>query len=722
MNRHNTFCNARPQILMLAVTAAVAVPLTLSVAYADAQGNNLKVRSEQQPQESQQAAIIQVTAAPGESSVLKTPVSTGALGNASVIDTPFSIGTVTQKYIQDKQITTARDLFAGDASVGVRSTSYSNFGSQFSVRGISNGWEAHINELPVSVISQEAQPEMFEQVDVLKGATGFMYGFNTPGGTINYRTKRPTEETMLEATAGYLSNGVFSQAIDAGGRAGAEDRLGFRVNLVNETGSLPVGDARISRQAVGLALDARLTPQIMVYANVIQGRRYIKNPFAESFDASELIAAGEPLPDPISLSHEKVWLGDGQTDDRTLFLQSGVEWHIAENWRLQTDYALHKNNERFVSPQPELLSQNGDYTMFVYENKVFASNHIFQSVLQGEADTGTISHKLNTGFSNRIYKEARSPDALFDIVGSGNIFQPAVVDYHKQALADPFVPDIITERAAFISDRIVFNENWQLLAGIRHIRYQSASPGDETYNKRVNTPTLALIFKPEPATSFYASYAEALEEGSIVGEKYKNAGMMLPPLKSKQYELGMKTDQTRWSGTAAVFRIQRGAEYASTDNVLVQDGEERYQGLEVNANLMVSKNLDLSASAIWLEPTLRNVAPGSDFQGNRIAGVSRLRSAVEFGWIPDSLPDLRVSLRWRHEGDVTVDKQATLRIPAHDLLDLYVNYDTDALNHTLTTRFGVTNLTNKKYWSAGFYDEVYVGEPRTFMTNVSIRF
>ncbi|TFY95172.1 hypothetical protein DYL61_04255 [Pseudomonas nabeulensis] len=34
--------------------------------------------------------------------------------------------------------------------------------------------------------------ELFERVDVLKGPSGFLYGFNSPGGSVNYLTKRPT--------------------------------------------------------------------------------------------------------------------------------------------------------------------------------------------------------------------------------------------------------------------------------------------------------------------------------------------------------------------------------------------------------------------------------------------------------------------------------------------------------------------------------------------------
>lgn len=670
---------------------------------------------------------IQVIASPGEysaTSTLKAPVSSGALGRASALDTPFSVSTVTKKDIQDKQITTARDLFADDASVTSRTTAYSNFGSQFLVRGISSGWNGYINGIPVTSVSQETNPEMFERVDVLKGATGFMYGFGEPGGVMNYVSKQPVKETQLDVSTGFRGKGVFSQSIDAGGRGAADDRFGFRLNMINENGSLPVRDARINRQGIGLGLDTRLATKATLYGNLIYGKRNIKNLSAGSFNVTKLASKGEPLPSAVRINTLQARVGDGEIDDRSFFSQLGVKWEFIDNWRIQTDYVFQKNDERFISPTPYLTSRDGDYDMNVYDTKLDNINHVIQSLIQGRINTWFIHHEITSGIFGKKYKAARSPDAFFGEIGRDNIFKSTVIDYHKKSMSSPSAYDRTTENAFFISDRIAFNENWQFLAGIRHTSYKQRNTNStEDYKKSVNTPTLALIFKPEANTSIYTSYVEALEQGGIVRMQYKNANEMLPPLKSKQYEAGVKTDQNRWSGTVALFRIERGAEYANADNVWVQDGVERYQGIELGGKVIISKNFDLIASTMWLDPTYRNVAPTKNIEGKTVAGVPRFQSTVELDWIPATVPDLRASLRWRHEGSTSPDEQNTIRIPAHDLLDLYVNYDTDASGHPVTVRFGVTNLMDKKYWAAASgYNGIFVGDPRTFMANVSVRF
>jgi iron complex outermembrane receptor protein len=58
-------------------------------------------------------------------------------------------------------------------------------------------------------------------------------------------------------------------------------------------------------------------------------------------------------------------------------------------------------------------------------------------------------------------------------------------------------------------------------------------------------------------------YVEALERGGTAGETTANAGEVMSPLKSKQIEAGVKVEQANWSATAAVFRMQRAAEYVN---------------------------------------------------------------------------------------------------------------------------------------------------------------
>ena len=169
----------------------------------------------------QQLTTVNVTAtAEADAASLNTVTSNGTLGSAKVLDTPFSISSVTEKSISERQVNSLETLFAGDASVTILGNTYSNWGDTMTVRGLplnyTNSYK--LNGMPLSNFSGQLPYEILERVDLLKGATGFMYGFAAPGGIVNYVTKRPTENNLLSLGVGYRSDGILSQSLDVGGR------------------------------------------------------------------------------------------------------------------------------------------------------------------------------------------------------------------------------------------------------------------------------------------------------------------------------------------------------------------------------------------------------------------------------------------------------------------------------------------------------------------------
>ncbi|MHC3910251.1 hypothetical protein ACMZ4X_03497 [Achromobacter marplatensis] len=139
---------------------------------------------------------VTVKAAPVDETLehLSTPVNTGALGNRSQFETPFSTTVVTAADIQERQVNKLGDVFALDASVSDNSASYDAWASYLTVRGLPLDWQNsyRIDGKPFLSYVTTLPFEQFEQIDLLKGASGFMYGFGSPGGLVNYVTKKPT--------------------------------------------------------------------------------------------------------------------------------------------------------------------------------------------------------------------------------------------------------------------------------------------------------------------------------------------------------------------------------------------------------------------------------------------------------------------------------------------------------------------------------------------------
>ncbi|MEM1114427.1 MAG: TonB-dependent receptor, partial [Pseudomonadota bacterium] len=143
-----------------------------------------------------------------EGLVLEEVTVTARQRSESLQDVPVSVTAFTESQIDDAGITRAADFlqltsnvtFASSESAGV------NF---MTIRGIS---QVRNGESPVAVVIDgvlmtdpgQFDQELFDiqQIEVLKGPQGALYGRNAIGGAINIMTKRPSDEVEGKVVVG----------------------------------------------------------------------------------------------------------------------------------------------------------------------------------------------------------------------------------------------------------------------------------------------------------------------------------------------------------------------------------------------------------------------------------------------------------------------------------------------------------------------------------------
>lgn len=168
-----------------------------------------------------------------------------------------------REQIEQRQVVSLGEAFLLDPSVTTQVSAYaSGWSSPIRNRGIELNFDSYrVNGLQVSSWGTEWPLEVMEQVDLLKGPGGFLYGFGAPGGIVNYITKKPTDTPTFSAQLGWREQGIVSGGIDAGGRFGNEQMFGYRFNAYREKGETFNG-GRVDRKVGALALDARLTDRL----------------------------------------------------------------------------------------------------------------------------------------------------------------------------------------------------------------------------------------------------------------------------------------------------------------------------------------------------------------------------------------------------------------------------------------------------------------------------
>ena len=206
--------------------------------------------------------------------------------------------------------------------------------------------------------------EPFEQVQLLKGLSGFMYGFGAPGGIVNYVLKRPTDDPYRSVSIGYQSAGVFSEKVDVGGRFGNDNRFGYRVNLVNEDGNTAEDNGHLRRQVASarVRLPHHAGPDVLSADAFYQKRKTNGTLFGLMF------GRGSAFPTRAQVTHALTQPQNYYETEMASF-GTGLDYRLSENWHASLKYRFAKENRT-----------NSDSFLFVSDNAGNYSNTLYAAM------------------------------------------------------------------------------------------------------------------------------------------------------------------------------------------------------------------------------------------------------------------------------------------------------------------------------------------------------
>lgn len=669
-------------------------------------------------------------------------VTGGALGVVSRLNTPFSISAVPSEALQDKQPASLYDAFVGDASITRQAGSaYTGWSSFISVRAIpisSTDGSQKINGVPVTTWGLSLPIEVMDQIQLMKGASGFMYGFTSPGGAVNYVTKKPAEGTLFSADVGWTSDSILKEHVDIG--RGAEDGsgLGYRLNAVNENGDTPTG-THVKRQAFSLATQANLTDALKWSFDGIYLKSRFEKPapmvFLTSYNQAQL---------PTARGVDRNAQADHAFDNPSfLYVGTGLNWQLGPAWNADLRFTHSKTEQAYSKDYLTLLDASGRYQDRTFESLQVYNNDAAQLLVTGDVGVLGTEHKLVFGATFIKQRETRGLSHQYPgytNYGYRNLYTDLDFDYTPIDVKDQsrFPNNWNKQQALFVSDTVSFGPHWMAVVGVRFTHYQQSQNqyafSSATAYSRTNlqvstdetTPTLAVMFKPWLDTTLYASYSEALEPGSTVGAQYANYGQLLDPNTSKQWELGIKRDGRVLRGALAAFRVDRGTGYANESNVWVQSGISRYQGLDGSLDLKLGDNLLVGASAVWLDKSDYLNSSSAWLVDKKVPGSYKYSGSLHADYTVAAVDGLSFSAQARYTGRTVAyqntSRQLTIQTPGYTLYDLSAKYQQILSGHAVTYRAGIDNLFDKHYWIGGSATYIFLGDPRTYFTTITYDF
>lgn len=667
----------------------------------------------------------------------------GALGN--VADAPFSVRSYNEALILNQQPQTLGQVLENDPTVRT-SLGFGNAAEQFIIRGFTlYGDDVRMNGLFGITPRQLVAPELFESVQVLNGASAFLFGA-APGGSgigggVNLQLKRAGAEPLTRVTLGYTGSSHFGGSFDVARRTG-DGAFGARVNGAFRVGDVSV-DGEFRRTAVlGGSFDwqgerTRLSLDLGYQKVEVEGLRH----------KATILSSEIPTPPPASHNFAQPWT---YTDMRDIFGIVRLEQDLADNVLFYLTAGARDGSEEGIYGGLNVLdaetgAANGN-ALYVPRTD---NNEALETGLRVKLD-GALSHRFNLGASIAWQVNRNAYDFLYGPGFAGfptNLYDAPVVPIPDSAfvggdLENPFPISRIRNWSVFVSDTVgILEDKVQLTLGMRlqsiRVKTYNAFNGgllDTTYEADAVTPSVGILVKPVEGVSIYANYIEGLQQGPTAppDPNLVNFGQVFAPIRSEQYEVGGKLALGGIDAGLALFQITLPTAYAVPVNPAVPGGpqvyglfgEQRNRGFELTMAGEPTPGLRLIGGVAYVDAKLRkNANPALD--GNRATGVPDWTANANAEWDMAFLPGFTLTGRLVYTGAQPVNATNTLEIGDWARVDLGARYVMAVSETPVTLRVTVDNVANKRYWASAFdaFSQALVqGLPRTVKASVSVDF
>jgi iron complex outermembrane receptor protein len=693
------------------------------------------VHAQQAAQPAQPVQEVHIT---GHSWRGHSNASVGGFSESPLVDTPASITSIDRSQMQDLSIRSVSEAVKYDASVA---DSYNAVGyaEQFSIRGFALDNNASYRKDGFAISADAPIPlENKERIEILKGLAGLQVGLASPGGIVNFATKRPTNTPLRSVTIETRERGTVLGAIDLGGRFG-DRRFGYRINAAAEDTRSYVRGANGERQFVSGAFDWRISPDATLELDFDHQHK------AQITAPGYQLIRNEVLPTGVSaktLLNNQPWTKPVDTESSNLGLR--FQYNFNPDWRASVAANRHwfKRDDYTAFPYgcsnegegfyPGYCS-NGDYDVYDYQS-VGERKYLLgaQAMLQGRFKTGALDHALTLGASRSELSE-HFGDYVYDFAGSSNIYHNVIV---PPAPGNPSTGPVYERRnrsdnSLFVQDIVTLSPQVKLHAGVRRVeakRFENVDPEIGRVNSANSylLPSVALVYSLTPGWNVYGSVSHGLEHGGVAPIETTNAGSALDANRSKQIEFGLKgAVNSKLAVSAALFQIRRGLEYTDrATNTFVRNGQRTHRGLELSASGKATRNLDYGLSLMALHTQQQGTGdPAID--GKRVANVPAFQSTAWLEYALPAVPALSVSAVWQHAGKKAFDVENRTMVPGYDVLGLGAAYALQAGATKVTLRARADNVFNKFYWrdvSPDLGGYLLAGAPRTFRVSAQFDF
>ena len=657
--------------------------------------------------------------------------SVGFLGNKSNMDNPQQQLSFSSKTMADFGVPGQEFMGTIINSPSVRSQG-SDHWADIQIRGIrQSGYDYRLNGIPGMFIQSNMPTSFVDRIDITSGpgmgVRGSYARTGGGGGVIDMISKAaPEDHDVSNYTQTFSGRSTLAESIDMSRRFGADNSWGIRVNGLYRDGinAIPGEKERVKEYFVNLDHKDQKSK-----TNILAGYRDwdIENA-VRSFSFGKY--RGTSLPHAPDADKNYSYPGN-EYGMRTTILAVNHEQNITDKTSFFINAGYGYNKAPVYSHSGyTVLDETGNFAGSSYPitSAPYAiRSRYFQGGLKTDFNLGAVKNEMVFAY------DATRLDSYWNNKTTGTgIMLPGGNIYDFPEFSGSMTPSTGlvysgSNKSFGLSavDTITYKK-LILEAGVHHHRFSYGEPFGDAITTSDTSPLFGLVYKPSDHVSLYANHSEYFSKGSFLSpEDYVNPGLV-PPLKTKSDEIGVKYLNGGFLSTISLFnmKVTRQMDYdlPNTEKKLaVINGYNKYRGIEWTFNGRVAPKWDVIGGLTYLDTKQES----NDFyNGKEINGTPHWSAVAGAIYKPND--ELSLIGRIRFMGDTSFyakpkDSYVKVHAPSYTIFDLGVKYKTDVMDQPVTLTAMLYNAFGKDYWQLSG-NSANLGNPRTFMLSASFDF
>ena len=570
---------------------------------------------------------------------------------------------------------------------------------------------------------------MIERVEVLKGPASTYYGVagqRSHGGIINLVTKKPESEFGSAAVLRLSDQGTRLAWGDITGPLG-DGGFSFRLLADVERSDTFVDNGFIDREGIAGSLrydnDGRFR---LLLEGDVRNRR---TPFHVGLPLYGTVEGRDDLRLPRSLDIGEPSLPDSRFADgnghlfENRMLTLTPEYDLTDTWTIKGTgrYQTRRLVENFAFPLGlQEDNRSLDRLLWIYPED--DEEYIGVVDLLGNFDIGGLEQNIVIGVDYGSFR-AESEDFIFGSLPAIDVSNPAYGQQPTDVASIGYTNyySELDTRAAYANGLFSLTDRLKFSAGVRFddIDQETDSDGTDFAEADIEevSPRFGMTFEFVEGLIGFAGWGEA------ISPQLPNPGVTkYVPETSSQYEVGIKFDYDRVTGTVALFDLERDGISLNDPLTLLPNfiGAQRTRGLDFDFAIRVSSEWTLLANYAYIDNQTTHDRFTKSNEGNALPGVPEHSGRIWtiYDIAGGALNGLSLQASITFASSRAGDVPNTYEVGGYEVVDAAARYP---LSDRAWLQVNVQNLFDERYFNPGTgFNEGFVtpGEPRSFFVTL----